>query len=253
MTLKKIDVSTDITAKLAKELPEYVIQEKNMGKGSSLSYVSGATVTDILNSVFGPLNWDSYVVEQFIQESIPFFQKVTKWYNPPQELITINDKGEKGVWLQQAPVAWVKVRLILRTVDEHGNVNQTIKESFGSKSVIGKQSEQEHIFKSAQTDALKKAASYLGIGLQLYRNEETQFYFEAINKPVVWTEDLRNESPLWSNLLKVIDDKGIDFADVNQLVEEATESQYIDIFTLPESYMEGFIEYINDLEMDEEE
>lgn len=253
MTFKKIDVSTDISSKLSKELPEYVIQEKEMGKGNSLSYVSGATVTDILNSVFGPLNWDSYVVEQFIQESTPFFQKNTKWYQAPEELEITNDKGEKGIWLKQAPVAWVKVRLVIRTTDENGVVNVTTKESYGSKSVIGKQSEQEHIFKSAQTDALKKAASYLGIGLQLYRNEETQFYFEAINKPIVWTEKLKNESPLWSNLLQVIDKKGIDFSYLNNLVEEITESEFIDIFTLPESYMESFIEYIDGLEMNEEE
>lgn len=217
MSLDKINISNNIEERLKIDLPEFVIQSKNIGS-SSLSYVSGATVTDLLNSIFGPLNWDFYVVEQFIQESCPFFQKTNRSFTPRPEQIAYNNKNEEGAWLDQGSVAWVKAKLVVRTVDSNGNIYTTVKESYGSKAIIGKQSEQEHIFKSAQTDALKKAASLLGIGLQLYRGPESEKFYECINQKVYWTDEMKEKSELWKKLLDVMEDKNYSFDDINEFL-----------------------------------
>ena len=191
--MKLINTPDFIKSKISAELPDYVIQERQAGGNQTLSYISGATVIDILNSTFGHLGWDFVILKQWKEESIPFFQKKTKWFNPPADLLTKNDKGEEGAWSEQAPVAWVHGRLIVRLLDDNNQPYTVVKEAFGSKSIIGKQSEQEHIFKSAQTDALKKAASLLGIGLELYRDEEQQAYFDEINYEDPWTEEMQQK------------------------------------------------------------
>lgn len=228
-----------VVAKIAAPLPEYVIQEREAGKGQTLSYISGATVIDILNSTFGHLGWDFQILRQWKEESIPFFNKWAK-----EKTATHN--GAQGAWENQAPVAWVHGRLVVTLKTEDGQYHTVTKEAFGSKSIIGKQSEQEHIFKSAQTDALKKAASLLGIGAELYRGEEEQQYYDVISKPLVWTKELQESSESWKKLMNIANECGWDTNAINYYVTEYTENAYVDIYTLPEAYMDGLIAYIEE-------
>lgn len=228
-----------VVAKIAAPLPDYVIQEREAGKGQTLSYISGATVIDILNSTFGHLGWDFQIIKQWKEESIPFFNKWAK-----EKTATHN--GAQGAWENQAPVAWVHGRLIVTLKTEDGQYHTVTKEAFGSKSIIGKQSEQEHIFKSAQTDALKKAASLLGIGAELYRGEEEQQYYDVISKPLVWTKELQESSESWKKLMNIANECGWDTNAINYYVAEYTENAYADIYTLPEAYMDGLIAHIEE-------
>ena len=90
------------------------------------------------------------------------------------------------------PVAHVRGTLTVYLATENGIV-EVRKDGYGSKAIIGKQSEQDSIFKAAGTDALKKAASLFGIGLQLYRNEEEQYYVGTINYEDPWTDEAKEE------------------------------------------------------------
>lgn len=240
MELNNIVVPEVILSKISAPLPEYVIQERDAGKGQTLSYISGATVIDILNTTFGHLGWDFQILKQWKEESIPFFNKWAK-----DKSTTHN--GNTGSWEDQAPVAWVHGRLTVRLKAENGNYYEVVKEAFGSKSIIGKQSEQEHIFKSAQTDALKKAASLLGIGAELYRGEEEQQYYNIISKPIVWTKDMCKESEKWQKLMSLAKGYGWDNSAINYYVNEITEGEYVDIYTLPEIYFDALIEHIENL------
>lgn len=237
MILKTIQVPNNIVSKISAPLPEYVIQQREAGRGQMLSYISGATVIDILNATFGHLGWDFQILSQWKEESIPFFNKHAK-----EKKETHN--GQQGAWEPQAPIAWVHGRLIVRLRQEDGSIYTVTKEAFGSKSIIGKQSEQEHIFKSAQTDALKKAASLLGIGAELYRGEEEQIYYNVISKPLVWTSELCKKSEDWSKLMAIAKQCGWDDKDINYYVAEYTDGEYVDIYTVPEAYMNGLIEHI---------
>ena len=160
MKLSKIEIPHLMTKAITAQIPEYVIQQRDAGRGQTLDYLSGSTVIDMLNSTFGHFGWSAEFPEQWVRESDPFFNKYAK--NK-----TETHNGQDGAWEPQGAVAWAKCRLTITLVDQTGKERTVVKEAFGSKSVIGKQSEQEHIFKAAQTDALKKAASLVGIGLQL--------------------------------------------------------------------------------------
>ena len=68
MSLKAIQTPKEIASKLAHQIPEYVIQEREAGKGTTLSYISGATVIDILNTTFGYLGWNFEVLKEWKEE-----------------------------------------------------------------------------------------------------------------------------------------------------------------------------------------
>ena len=149
-------------------IPVEVISERTAGGGRTLSYISGSFVTDILNHAFGYM-WDWEIQQQWIEES--------------QDKAGKN--GGKGV--AQAPVAHVRGVLTVHFEDTSGKERIIRKSGFGSKVVIGGATEQESIFKAADTDALKKAASRLGIGAQLYRNDNEHNYFVQLSKS--WTKE----------------------------------------------------------------
>lgn len=247
MKLRKIETPHLMTKIINAPIPEYVIQQREAGRGQTLDYISGSTVIDMLNTTFGVLGWSAEYPEFWITESAPFFNRYTK----SKEKIMHN--GIEGAWEEQGSVAWAKCRLTVFVEREDGSLHYVTKEAFGSKSIIGKQSEQEHIYKSAQTDALKKAASLLGIGAELYREEEEQTYFERISKPVVWTEEKQKSSEDWVILQGIAEENGWALDDIDYYVNDLTDGEYTDIYTLPEAWMPNLIEYLRDGSDDDEE
>ena len=182
MSMEGLSISKKIKNKIIAPVPDDLIMQREGGGKTVLSYLSGSTITDMLNDTFGYM-WTWKVKDQWIQESQPAVNKY------------INGKFERdsSKWTiePQAPVAHVLGTLTVYLKDE--DTNQTFeisKDGFGSKSIIGKQSEQESIFKAAGTDALKKAASLFGIGLELYRNDNEKAYFYEINYEDPWTDEL---------------------------------------------------------------
>lgn len=184
MEMKSINIDKTIRQELTRKIPDYLIQQREGGGGKKLSYLSGSTVTDMLNNIFG-YAWSWEVKREWIQESIPYFNIYAKG----NDLVEHN--GRKGRWEQQAPVANVLGTLTIYMESNSGIVTLS-KDGYGSKSILGKQSDQESIFKSAGTDALKKAASLFGIALELYRKEDEQAYFEMINYEDPWTDEMLN-------------------------------------------------------------
>jgi recombination DNA repair RAD52 pathway protein len=182
MALEKLSIPKEIKDKITAPLRQELIKQRDGGGNKKLSYISGSTVTDMLNNAFGYM-WSWRVDKQWIEESQPFFNKYSK--NP--EKISYN--GQQGAWDAQGPVAHVLGTLTVYF--KNGPQMVTIeKAGFGSKSILGKQNDQESIFKSAGTDALKKAASLFGIGLELYRDEDEQNFFYEMNYEDPWTDEM---------------------------------------------------------------
>lgn len=142
-------------------MPANLIKERDGGGGMKLSYVGGATVIRKLNFAFDNL-WDWSVTSFQIIPSEP--KKITKkWNNTTRRMDTL----AVPIIEEQPPIAHVVGTL---TVPGFG-----ARVGFGSKVVIGGASEQESCFKSAATDALKKASTLFGIALELYEDEPTYF------------------------------------------------------------------------------
>lgn len=223
MTLSKINMPKESKEKLTAKLPTQLIKQRDAGKGQKLSYISGSTVIDILNATFGHLGWSSEITEQWIQESTP-------WIN----------KYKDNAVEEQNPVAFAKCRLTVYMEKQDGSLHSVVKEAFGSKAVIGKQSEQESTFKAAQTDALKKAASLLGIGLELYRKEEEQAYFESVNTEPVWTQETKDKYPKqWKDIQEVLDAYSWGDSELNYYVYQVTNNTCDNILFMPEEYIDS--------------
>jgi hypothetical protein len=130
---------------IERPLDKSMIKERDAGFGRKLSYISGSTVINILNEAFGYWGWNFEVVEEKIVQSVPKFNKKTNSYD------------------DQPPYIQILGRL---TVPLLG----IVKEQYGTKTLIGGASEQEGAAKSAGTDALKKCATLLGVGNELYED-----------------------------------------------------------------------------------
>lgn len=195
-SLNSIDINKNILKSIQQTIPQEVIQTRTGGNKSALKYISGATVTDLLNKTFNYMwNWENK--RSWIEKSSPSFNK---YYSGPNQ-IEYNNKT--GRWEEQLPVCHVLGTLTVMLKDNDGNIISIKKDGFGSKSILGKQTDQESIFKAADTDALKKAASRLGIGLDLYRKEEEQSFFEYMNYEDPWDDEAKEKH---KESLKIISD-----------------------------------------------
>lgn len=223
MNLQPISISKATKDILVAPIPSYLIQEREGGGKKKLSYISGSTVTDMLNSTFG-YTWSWIAKKEWIQESIPFFNSYAK-AGPGVEMTSHN--GKAGAWTDQGPVAHVLGVLTVYMKDENGLTMAIEKTGYGSKSILGKQNDQESVFKSAGTDALKKAASLFGIGLELYRNEDEQAYFNEINYDNPWTDEMTIKyAKQLESLTKVIETYNLSDEEVADTVFDATNTVY---------------------------
>lgn len=215
MEMQSIKIDKNIRHKLAQAIPPELIRQREGGGKKMLSYLSGSTVTDMLNDAFG-YAWNWEVKRSWIENSIPYFNK----YSKSREKTTYN--GVEGAWEEQGPVAHVHGTLTIFLQTENGIV-ELKKDGFGSKSILGKQNDQESIYKAAGTDALKKAASLFGIGLALYRDEEEQNYFNAISFEDPWTDELREEFKTELDYLEAYrTNNNISEEDMNVFIQQLT-------------------------------
>jgi len=138
---------------LKRPLEPSMIKQRSINSGKvTLNYIEGHTVIDILNKAFN-YNWNFEVVNVYFTKSDRYEKKK---YNSKEILYTEEPKS----------IIIVHGRL---TVPNLG-----IREGFGTKISLGDASTQESTIKSASTDALKKCATLLGIGIELYRDEEPE-------------------------------------------------------------------------------
>lgn len=198
MAYQRYTLDKSITEVFKEHIPNKIIKERQQGK-EKLSYVSGSVILDMINKATN-YNWDFIVEERWIQESRDKF----------------NPKYDKEP-VPQGPVAHVYGYLELNFIDENNTPVTIRKHAFGSKPIIGGQNEQKDIFKSAMTDAIKKAASMIGIGLQLWRDDSEQDFFEDINYEDPWTEEEKNKH---KKDFEYIDSLGFEEKELSEILDD---------------------------------
>lgn len=229
--LKKISLDSNIREVLEEEIPQQLIQTRRVAN-VDLSYVSGNFVIDVLNRAFG-YAWSWSIDHHWVQ---PSEAKKFKDRNTGQETVTT-----------QPPVAHVIGTLTVFMKDSKGDIMKISKSGTGSKSVIGGASEQESIFKSASTDALKKAASLLGIAAQLYRDNREQEYFERTLSDTPWEpEDVQSLQEQVSWLENCKKENGFDDDYIDQIVASWSSGKYKTIRNLPPYKFNRFVNYLKE-------
>lgn len=212
-------------------IPDQLIKQRPGGGGKTLSYLSGNTVIDLLNEAFDYL-WSWEQLEQWVQESQPKF----------------NPKYDKEP-VPQGPVAHVKGRLTVYIPQEDGTMFALSKTGYGSKAILGSQADQESIFKAAGTDALKKAASLFGIGLELYRDEDEQEFFETLNYEDPWTDELLEQYEPQRNFIKEFMERHeLDIEDINDMVCNFSDDTLESIDDIVPDNIDAFIKYLQEQE-----
>lgn len=187
--LTRLTIDSGVRSVLEEKIPKKLIQTREGAGKQKLSYVSGNFVIDQLNRAFN-YAWSWSVDECWIVPSIP---KRWKDRTTGKETVT-----------EQPPVAHVRGTLTAMLKDEKGTYIEVSKSATGSKTIIGGATEQESIFKSAGTDALKKAASLFGIGAQLYRDDKEQSYFESRIGESYWDDEMKSRyEDEWSYIKKL--------------------------------------------------
>lgn len=209
-------------------LPKSLISSRAAGGGRNLSYLSVQTVIDMLNDVFG-YDWNWTIQRQWIEHSAPSVYK--------------------GDVQEQEPVAHVTGRLEVPIIGENGEVIRVIvKEASGSKRIIGKASEQESMYKSAASDALKKAASLFGIGLELARSDAEQQYFDTKSYVSPWEDEatVKKYEPIWNRIEKIKQDNNWGEEEIVQCVASYFQVESASMtFLMPEN-IEGFTVWLEE-------
>jgi hypothetical protein len=212
-------------------IPSELIKERPGGGGKKLSYISGQTVIDYLNAAFGYM-WSFEIVQEWKEDSVDKF----------------NPKYDKEP-APQNPVAHALVRITIPMFDENGNkVYELVKMGTGSKEVLGGQGDQADIFKAAVTDGLKKAASYLGFGLELYRDEDEQAVFDAMNDDNPWTEEALTRYAGESEYIgEFMETNSLDAEGMTQYINEFSGGTLSSLEEIVPDNIEAFVNYLKSL------
>lgn len=177
---------------LHKFTPAKYIRERPAKGGGKWKYISGGYVKKTLNMMFG-FDWDFEIIDQMIMHN----------------------------------EAIVKGKLTVRS-----NGRTITKMQFGNKDIVYKklqEGETERVplsigndLKSACTDALKKCASELGIGADIYNKEEFEMF-------AIYEE---NEEVLYNTLIELFDKNKTKIVDekmklrIIEIIEKKEESSY---------------------------
>lgn len=227
--LNQENLDIKIKSVLEEPVPQQLIQTRKAA-GTELQYVSGNFVIDCLNRAFGYL-WSWSIDKTWVQQSEPkkFKDRATG----------------KETTTPQVPVAHVIGTLTVFVKSDNGELIKISKAGAGSKSIIGGASEQESIFKSASTDALKKAASLFGIGAQLYRDTKEQEFFEHSLSVANWDEQTKEyyaADITWLNSCKKENNFSND--QIDAIVSKWSRGNYKTVNNLPTYRFHEFVKYL---------
>lgn len=240
MNLKPVTFPKNTKDIIGNPIPPSVIFKKP-GKGD-LNYISITYVTDTLNAAFGPLGWSWENKDKWVTASEAQFKKNNQYFTSPKEYAHVNEKGEAGGLIPQPPIVHVEGRLTVKLWDEDRQCYvESYREACGSKVLVGGASDQDSAYKSAQSDAMKKAASFFGVGLELARKEPEKEYFEELNAEpleVVWTDELKaTYATEWELINAIIEANGWSISDLGYYVHMATEGVFSELEYMAEEYM----------------
>lgn len=243
--LKAYSVDKDIKKIIQERIPQNILKELEQGYGKNkktMQYASHRLIEDLLDKAFG-YAWDWEIVDYRVESSTPYFKKGYK----------DRDTGEMvpdEIIHKEGSFAIVKGRLTVHLYDDVAGKDFTvIKESVGVQPLIGGADVQSESFKGASSDALKKAASILGFGGQLWRDKKEQKFFEELNYEDPWTEaEIAAHEEEFSYVKSLLDNELLTQEELDEVSNEMFKASYEELLpnelselvtTLKENMEEG--------------
>ena len=140
-------------------IPAELIQQREQS-GQTLNYINSATAVAILNRAFGVGGWEFVKIASGVRETMEDKYK--------KKGHTMVYEGELRVFIPDAITGAIR------------RDNYASFPGFGTKTMFGGANEDQMADKSAQSDCLKKCASIVGVGSQLYFKKKSMA--KALNK-----------------------------------------------------------------------
>lgn len=239
MNLIPIGLNKETKYNLQTPMPQYIHKIKGAGKNAA-TYVSGQSVIDKLNATFGYAGWSWDIIEKWVEQSEDKIIK-TKYENGR----SVKLPEDQWIIERQLPVAHIIGKLTVFFERPDGSIHKVSKMAPGAQPLVGGQSEQENMFKGAHTDALKKAATLFGIGLELYRDQNEQAFFNELCYENPWTEEVmakNKENFEYINWFK--SSYKLQDNDLDSYMYAYSHGQYPSYAYLSPENISGFVEYL---------
>lgn len=233
--LKAIEIDPKVKEALRID-PAPVVRQKP-GKAAA-DYVSGAVVVDILNKAFD-YAWDWEIKKCWIEQSEDFVNRYEK------------DANGNPTVEPQPPVAHVLGTLYVHMKTDSGEEVIISKSATGAQEISGKVQKQESIYKSADTDALKRAARLLGVCLKLWRKnaegKDDNVFYEMLVADELWTpEEKEAHKEELEYLHKVQTERGFSDGVMDQAVQAWSQGRIAGMSMLTPDQVTQFTQYIRE-------
>lgn len=152
-------------------------------------YITGYTIVKLLNRLTNGA-WD-WKIDNFWKD------KITHKYKKNGKII---EDGEREI-LHMVGTLTLKFR------DKDGEIIEISKQGFAGKEIQESVKVAENVYKAVETMALRKAASYFGVGAELWLNDEEKEFLKLMDMEEIWNEEM-------------IEQHAEDFAEIARIQEE---------------------------------
>lgn len=155
-------------------------------------YITGYTVVRLLNKLTNGA-WDFTIDKTWVEKCT-------------------DKKGEHDIY-------HMDITLNCYFDDGHDGIIKLSKTGTAGKVLENGAKNASNIYKSLETLALRKAASYFGVGAELWLNEDEVDYFEQEDIEPVWTDELLKEyEETWNAIGEIQDTCELNDEEMNDLV-----------------------------------
>ena len=128
--------------------------------------------------------------------------------------------------------------------DGNGHIIELKKPGTAGKVLEAGAKNASNIYKSLETLCVRKAASYFGIGAELWRNDDEVDYFENDDFEPIWTEELMKQySDDWNAIAKIQQDTQLTDDEMNNLVS-MWKKEYAALDRIQPDDLPKFVEYL---------
>ena len=207
-------LSKDLVKKINEPIDPTLIRKNHGGE----KYLTGYTVVRLLNEITNGA-WDFTIDE--------------KWH----EDVTVKNKKNQD---ETRTIYHMTVTLRCLFDDGNGRILEIKKPGTAGKVLESGSRNASNIYKSLETLCVRKAASYFGVGAELWLNEDEINYFDE----PVWTEELLEEyKNEWETIDKIKSEFGLSDEELNGIVNEWN-NYYDRIDFIPPSDIKAFAAFL---------